>query len=273
MLDALRSLTNDSILIHNNYSEIDFDTMINKIIVIFTHSQLMSSMKKIHSQLTHYFILEDNNNEVDQPRRFNNSEDLIFQLADELYRYYKWEANEDFRSADNDKQKEKEEVANTIHKQLKKVHQIFSENPRPPISTITTLVWLKSHQDNDNDIKKIQNLFKNIVSSFPVFVYEQECYVDVCTTQYDNSVFLIIDNDYQDISVVGFQQLENVKKIYRYDQTSSDGNGETLSLKLIYDLIYHYNQLGNEFQDRNDSNNAKDMFLKARDLCELINKC
>jgi hypothetical protein len=272
MLKALCWLTKDSILMRDNYSEIDFDTMINKTIVIFTSSQIISSMKKQHSQLTHYFIFEDNKNEVAQPGRFNNSEDLIFQLADELYRYYKWEANEDSRAGDNHAEKEKEEVANRIHKELKKVHQTFSENPKPPISTITTIVWLKSVHDNDNDTTIIQNRFKNIISSFLIFFDEQECFSYFLTTDYDNFVFLIIDNDYKDISIAGLQQLDKIKQIYRYDQTSSDGNGENLSLRLIYDLIYHYNQLGNQFEDRKDSNNAKDMFLKARDLCQLIIK-
>jgi hypothetical protein len=274
MLDKISFLTNHSILIHHNYSEIDFNTMINKTIVLFTTSQVISSLKKTHSQLTHYFILKDEKNEVSQRGQFNDSEDLIFQLADELYRYYKWEANEDLRSGDNDAEKEKEEIANRIHKELKKVHQTFSENLKSPISTTTTttIVWLRSLQDNDDDIQKIQNLFEKIIPTFSIFFDSEECFNEVVTILYDYSVFLIIDNDYQDISVVGFQQLQNIKQIYRYDQTSADGNRDSLSSKLIYDLIYHYNQLANEFQDRKDSNNAKDMFLKARDLCDLLTK-
>jgi hypothetical protein len=63
--------------------------------------------------------------------------------------------------------------------------------------------------NNDNSITKIQNLIENIVS-FSIFEDEGECYSYICTTAYDHFVFLIIDDDYQDIS--GFQRLDNIKK-------------------------------------------------------------
>jgi hypothetical protein len=280
MLNALRSLTKDSILICDNSSDINFDTMLNKTILLFASSQSITSMTRKPQQFTQSFILEEDKNKGDQLGHYTNSEDLIFQLADELYRYYNWESNEDLRSGDTSMANEKKELANQIHKELKKVHQRFSvdeNDDKPPICTITTIVWLKSNYDNDDVMTKIENLFKDLVSSFPIFYDEQECFSYVCTTEYNNSVFIIIDNDYKDISVLGFRQLNNVKQIYRYDQSLStkeatNGNRDYLCVRLTHDLISHYNELGNQFEERKDSNNAKDMFLKARDLCELLIK-
>jgi hypothetical protein len=230
-------------------------------------------MKQKPRQLTQYFLLEETDNEINQPGRFNNSEDIIFQLADELYRCYKWESNEDSRSGNTDTAQQKEELANQIHSNLKKIHQIFSKNDNESISIITTIVWLKSENTNENNIQQIQNLFENIIPSFSIFNNEHECHNHMVINEYNHSVFLIIDNDYKDISVIGFKQINNVKQIHRYKQLSSTKDTiNQFSIKLIHDLIDHYNQLGNQFEDRNDTNNAKDMFLKARHLCQILVK-
>jgi hypothetical protein len=113
-------------------------------------------------------------------------------------------------------------------------------------------------------IIKTKNLFENIVSSFLIFDDPQECYSDVLCT---DSVFLIIDDNYKEMSIATFQTLDNIKQIYRYNQ--SETKNEIL-VRLIYDLIYHYNKLANECENNNDLDNAKDIRSKVCELLELI---
>jgi hypothetical protein len=237
-------------------------------------------MTKKPKQLLKLFLLEEDRDKVDQRERFDNGEDLIFQLADELYQYYKWEANDDSRSEDHTSAKQKEEIANQIYNQLKKVHQKFSAldiDKKSSICTATTLVWLKSKQNNNNSMERLQNLLKDIISSFSTFDDEHQCYQHMCTTEFDNIVFLIIDTSYKEVSVIGFHQLTNVKKLYRYGQSSStnetiSSTPDELCLQLTHDLIAHYNKLGSECNSRKDLKQAKEMFLKAHELCKRLIK-
>ncbi|CAF1351980.1 unnamed protein product [Adineta steineri] len=273
MLTTLQSLTNDSILIYSNSSKVDFETMSDKTILVFTTNQIMSTMTNISKQSIKFFILEEDKNRVNQMERFDNCEDLMFQLADELHHYYKLEAIGDTKLGDISLAKEKEEQANRIHKELKEVHQRFSRidtNDKSDIYTITKLIWLQSTYNTDDDITKIQNLFENILPSCLIFTDEEECYCHICTTEINNIIFLIIDTIYKDSSAIGFQQLNNVKKIYFYDQLSSQKNFDNIYFQLIHDLISHYNKLGNEYNAKKDAEKAKDMFIKAQKLCELL---
>jgi hypothetical protein len=270
MLNSLCSLTNNSILICDNISDIDFDALINKTILIFASSQIISSITKNLKPLTKIFILEEDKTKTNERGRFTNSEDLIFQLSDELCDYYKWEATDDSRSGDSSLAKKKEEIANRIHPELKKVQGRFSENEDDDKLTTcaTALVWLTTMYDNDESITKIQNLFGNIVSSFSIFQDEQECYNYMCTIECDHFAFLIIDDDYQDVS--GFQQFHNIKEIYRYVQSWANREKIAFRLELIHDLISHYNKLAIECNERRYSKNAKDMFLKASYLSKAL---
>jgi hypothetical protein len=264
MLNVLQSLINDSILTLNNYSDINFDQMKNKTIFIFTNSKIYSSIKKETQQPTKFFILEEDKNLNDQLGHFNKSEDLIFQLADQLYQCYIWEVDDDQRSGRNSQAIQKKEFANQIHKQLK---EVYKNNPST-ISIKTTIIWLKFNDNNDQIIRNTKSLFENIVSSFLIFDDREECFSHICTDEFNHSVFIIIDDNYKDMSIATLPNLNNVKKIYRYDSIKETKNG--IRLQLTYDLISHYNQLANQCQNNRDSDNAKDMFLKARDLCELI---
>lgn len=282
MLDTLRRLINDGILLYDNTSNIDFDKMLNKTIYIFASRQSISSMTKKPIQTSFYFILEDDEDKTDQLERFSDIEDLIFQLADELYRCYKQESKDDLRSGNTSLGNDKEELANQIHSELKKVdqhnfHDDNDDDTKSSICAITTVIYLKSRYNHKDGMKKIKNLLENIVSSFLIFNDEQECYSHICTNDYNSSVFIIIDNDYRDGSIVGFQRLDNVRKIYHYDpspssiQETSKNNHNEFSIRLAYDLISHYNQLGAEYEETKDPHNAKDMFIKARKLCEILN--
>ncbi|CAF4342948.1 unnamed protein product, partial [Adineta steineri] len=142
MLTTLQSLTNDSILIYDNSSKVDFETMPDTTILVFTTNQIISTMTNISEQQIKFFILEEDKNRVDQRERFDNCEDLMFQLADELYRYYKLEAIGYTKLGNISLAKEKEEKANRIHKELKEVHQRFSRIDTTDKSDICTTTKL-----------------------------------------------------------------------------------------------------------------------------------
>ena len=78
--------------------------------------------------MTELFILEEDKTKVDHRERFANTEDLIFQLADELCHYYKSEATDDVGSNNPSLAKEKERIANRIHSELQAVHRNLSKN-------------------------------------------------------------------------------------------------------------------------------------------------
>ncbi|CAF4116876.1 unnamed protein product [Adineta steineri] len=273
MLTTLQSLTNDSILIYDNSSKFDFETMPDTTILVFTTNQIISTMTNISEQQIKFFILEEDKNRVDQRKRFDNCEDLMFQLADELYRYYKLEAIGDTKLGNISLAKEKEEKANRIHIELKEVHQRFSHidtTDKSEVCITTKLIWLQSTYNTDDDMIKIQNLFENILPSFLIFTNKEECHYHICTTEMNHIVFLIMDTIYKDSSAVGFQQFDNVKNIYFYDQSPSTKTYNNACFQLTHDLISYYNKLGNELSAKKDPEKAKDMFVIAQKLCELL---
>jgi hypothetical protein len=278
MLNVLQSLTKDSILIVNNYSEINFSQMEDKSIFIFTNSKIYSSMKKeIHQKAISVSILDEDGNSTDQLGHYNDSKDFIFQLSDELLECYTREVKDHLRSDEICQATQKKELVNRIPKELKKVHRTFSQNDQTSICTETTIIWLKFNNNNDQIIIETENSFKNIVSSFMIFDDCEECFGHLCTDGLNHSVFLIIDNNYQEKSLATLQTLNNIKKMFRYNQLPStkeikNDDQNNVCVRLTFDLIGHYNQLAKQCEENKDSDNAKKMFSKARLLCELLPK-
>jgi poly-beta-hydroxyalkanoate depolymerase len=76
------------------------------------------------------FILESDLNKVDQRLRFVTDEDLICQLADELYRHYVKEAQKYFHLGNVKMSNDQESLANRIYSELRNVdnniiHHLF----------------------------------------------------------------------------------------------------------------------------------------------------
>ncbi|CAF1123993.1 unnamed protein product [Adineta steineri] len=271
MLNTLRLLTNDLILIYDNISEIDFDTISNKTLLFFISSQANSTMDKSSIQVTKLFILEEHEEIADQQERFASSEDLMFQLSDELCRHCLLEAKQDIQSNDKFLAQEKEQLINKIHNQLKKVYEEFSttDNDNKTLIRIRapTIIVLKSHQNENNSMERLKNLLKDIVT-FTIFDDQEKFYLHMRTNEKDNEVFLIIDNEYAEFSTIGFEFFPNVKKVYR--SSSTNNTRDNLSFELLHDLIAHYSKLGSEYDINGDVKKAKEMFLKAHELCECL---
>lgn len=145
---------------------------------------------------------------------------------------------------------------NPIHKQLKEIYRTFSRNNQTSISIKTTIIWFKFNDNNDKIITNTQKLFENLVSSFLIFDDCEECYSHICMDGFNHSVFLIIDDNYQERSIATLQTLNNIKQFYRSNQSG-------VRFKLTYDLVSHYNQLGNQCEDNKDFENAKKKLFKS----------
>ncbi|CAF2931568.1 unnamed protein product [Rotaria sp. Silwood2] len=255
----------------------NFGELPKKATFLFVSSEFAATMKNKPEQVETVFILEYDKNKVDNRERFATDEDIICQLADEIYRCYEKEAREYSEYGDPSIAKIKEEQANRIHIELKKIHQrLFARNitTDTTICTITTLVWLKSKLQDDIEVEKVKNLFSKGVSSFLVFDSLFDCHKDLLEHEVVGNIFLIIDADYEESVVVDFQQLPNVKVVGRYGQSSLENeaiidNYDDLCSRLTHDLIAHYNRLGTECSKTHDAKTAKDMFMKAHKLCNI----
>ncbi|CAF1491294.1 unnamed protein product [Adineta steineri] len=79
----------------------------------------------MESELEHteaVFVLEEDISKVDYQHRFSNGDDVIFQLADEIYRCYQQEAKKYSISGDLKTAEIKRNVSNKIHEELGKVY-------------------------------------------------------------------------------------------------------------------------------------------------------
>ena len=277
MLDTLRSTTKDSILNFENGSDFDFGKLPKKTTVLFVSSEFAATMTNKPEQVETIFILEDDKSRVDHRERFATGEDLIFQLADEIFRCYEREARAYSKAGDVLTAKKKEEQANRIHSELKKTHKKVSTDDRTtdePTCTTTRVIWLKSKLQHDIEVEKVKNLFSEVVSSFAVFDSPSDCRKNLFEHEVVENIFLIIDADYEDSVVVDFQQRPNVKVVSRFGQSSPENgrviaNYYDLCSRLTYELLAHYNKLGTEYSARQDPKTAKDMFNKAYKLCQI----
>ncbi|CAF1374168.1 unnamed protein product [Adineta ricciae] len=273
MLEVLCSLTEDSII------ELEMNSNLNKLskenLVLFVSSEFALTMKE---QFGKIFILENDKSKIDNEKRFGNGEDLIYSLADEIYRCYMKESKEYLQNGDLINAKLKEEKANEIHHELKKIYKsISSLQTQISISNppLTKLIWIKSKiQINHIEIEKIENHFSEVISSFLVFNDPLICHQRILDNEIQTKIFLIIDSNYDESIINDFQKLSNVKIVIRYGQISSENetiidNYDDLCFHLTHELLTHYNQLGSFYSNKQDAKTAKDMYIKAQLLCQM----
>jgi hypothetical protein len=279
ILAFLRSLPENTVLIFDNPSFVGMDKLPKKPTLLFVSSQFAATIKSTPEQIEKIFILEDDQNKVDEQRRFPTGERLIYQLAYEMERCYKREANEckEFGHSWISQRKQKE--ADRIHSEMRKIHErVFLCNMTAENSiyiTKTTLVWLTPKSQDVGEVKKMKELFSEVVSSFHVFDNELDCRVYLLENEFDGFMFLIIDTDYEDSIVVHLRELLNVKVVYRYGQSLLQNekiidNYDDLCFEVAYDLIGHYNKLGTICSAKQDAKIARDIFMKALKICNIF---
>ncbi|UJR17019.1 hypothetical protein I4U23_003917 [Adineta vaga] len=271
MLKSLSKLAGDSILIFDYPSLVDLNMLPKKPTLLFVSNEYMSTIgdnKPEH--IKRIFILEKDKTKVDQRERFGTGEDLICQLADELYRCYKKEARNYFISGDSAMGEKKEKQANQIFSGLKEVHQQYlKSNSGVTDSTTVTLLWLKSNMEDNILAEKVQQAFEKVVSSFLISENLSQCENYLLDNKSFGVCFMILGSVYEEKIIDDFQKFSNIKGFYRYD--TQKNNYDELCLQLACDLMAYYNKLGDEYKAKKDTKKAKDMFMKAHELCEILN--
>ena len=131
MLDCLKSLTENSILMVDDISAMTPYQIPNMTTLLFISSEAAVTMEPEPEHIDAIFILESDKDKADFRQRFDNGEDLIFQLADEIYRCYKEEARALSESGDSSRAKEREDLASRIFTDLKKAYKSVSIEHEP----------------------------------------------------------------------------------------------------------------------------------------------
>ena len=137
MLNSLMSTTKNTIFIFDDITEINFDELLKKPTFLFVSSDFAATMGTKSEQIEMVFILETDKNQVDYRERFDNGEDLIFELADNIYQCYKKEANNYLTSGDTVMAKMKKDQASDIHGILKSAYKSVIPSNEAESSTHT----------------------------------------------------------------------------------------------------------------------------------------
>jgi hypothetical protein len=277
MLQSLNSMIENSIFIMNDNSAIDFDLLSKKTTFLYVSSQFAATMKRKPKQIEAMFILEDDKNKIDHYERFGSGRDLIFQLADEIYRCYKKEARECLESGDLTTAKIKEEFANKIHEELKRVYNSMlthNNNVMTPIDTTTAIVWLGLKLQGEIEMERVRTLLSSFVSSFLAFDNQSTCENYLLENKFAGFVYLIINTDHE-ISIG--TDLPHIKIVYYNEQILSNNEKiinkyNDLCFRLLSDLAVYYSKLGSICSTEHDSKTAKDMFMKTYELYNLLAK-
>ncbi|CAF4126276.1 unnamed protein product [Rotaria magnacalcarata] len=252
MLNTLHRSTKGIMLISNDGSDVEWQQLSNKTIFLFPTTQFFASTDTSFEQNFFVFILESDVNKVDQRLRFAADEDLICQLADELYRHYTKEAQKYFHLGNVKMSNGQECLANRIYSELRNVHNniITLENNNPSfVCPKTVLIWLKSKMQDYDNANQLQKYFNEIVSSYSSFYNQDDRQHYLRNDENIGGIFLIIDVDYNESIVATFEHLSNVKCLYRYGQSKSETKGiirnpDDLRYQLAHDLIAHYGDFG-----------------------------
>ncbi|UJR12027.1 hypothetical protein I4U23_016205 [Adineta vaga] len=128
MLKVLISMTPTAIHIFDHCSSIDYRQLPNKPTFLLVSSVFAATMNDKPKQVEGILILEENGNPVDHRTHFENGEDLIFELADEIYRCYIKEANQYSQSGGSMIAEIKKEQANQVHKNIKEAYKLVFNN-------------------------------------------------------------------------------------------------------------------------------------------------
>jgi hypothetical protein len=274
VLEVLRSFASKFILIMNDESTIDFSQWSKRPTIIFTTTQFASSIENLSKNFK-IFLLDNGNKNIEQ-QRFGTIDDLICRLADEIIENYRLEANEYTEAGDIIKAKEQNEYAHRIYRELRQIDDKLRINQSPmKILDITPiLIWLISNTRNtEEDTDYIEENLGKYFSSYLIFFNEHDFHD--CIAKSTNDMFLIIYSDYRESIAKGSRQFSNVKYVYRYGESKTEDdkiitNRDNLRYHLIYNLIDYYGKLGEQYRANNQKKQARDMFLKAQTLCQLL---
>ncbi|CAF1076171.1 unnamed protein product [Adineta ricciae] len=122
MLNALISMTPAAIRVFDDGLNINFQQLPDQPTFLFVSNAFAGTMDKKAKQFEGVYILTGDEDRVDHRTRFENSEDLIFQLADEIYRCYIKEADQYLNSGNSLTAEIKKQQANQVHSNVKRAY-------------------------------------------------------------------------------------------------------------------------------------------------------
>ncbi|CAF1469006.1 unnamed protein product [Adineta ricciae] len=277
MLQSMGTITNSIIIINNSFNTY-YNELSDKKTFLFASSQFVNSRRYFWKLVEKTFILEDDKTKVDNRQRFATGEHLMFQLANELYRVYKHEADECLASGDIVMAKKKEELANTIYEKQQTAYTSFSSDKcsvTPSVDTVVVVIWLNS-KVHDAEVDRLRTTVCDVVSLFKIFNNEVDFLNYQCANKLNGTVFLIVSGDYDNSVVTDFLNHQKVKHVYRYGhvsakrQTKVINSYNNLCFELLSDLAAHYCRLGPTCSAVKDTTSAKDMFNKAARLQRIL---
>ena len=131
-----------------------------------------------------------------------------------------------------------------------------------PICTETALIWLSPNRNAASEEKVL-----NIVPSLIVFDNEQTCWNHVRQCDDETALFLLVDPNCDLSMVTRLAELTQVKELYR---TKNFIDVNELCFRLTHDLIKHYGQLGDQLEAETRNQEARQMFQRAQQLCQIL---
>ncbi|CAF0827738.1 unnamed protein product [Adineta ricciae] len=128
MLKTLMKMVKPAIHIYDDIEINDFNRLSNKSTYFFVSSSMAAKMEEKSKYTQSIFILEEDKSKVNHIERFQNGEDLVFELGDIIYRCYKEEENLYAESGDTLMAEIIRQQANQVHSNLKKAFQSVLHN-------------------------------------------------------------------------------------------------------------------------------------------------
>ncbi|CAF1283937.1 unnamed protein product, partial [Didymodactylos carnosus] len=298
ILTILQKLVPNSIEIFETATEYEkfLKSTSNSQIIVFTDGKYASKFvydKQIDMQV---YMLCENKIDVHTHSKcikdqFDNIDDLLCQLTDEIVCAYHKEAKEDENRGDSIKAKEKLAKAEQVHSEAMNVYnQQLEPEAHKDSSTLPPIYirWLGNRRDGNNRVlhEKL-NQVKLINQNLEIFHDEQECYESILTSTNETQVYLIISSDHFEIrNLVGLLELPNITFIYLFSRTKNDiisallndsdrtrghfSNLDDLLFQLVQDLIQHYGQQGKLASLSKQTEKAKGSYRIAKQLCLLL---
>lgn len=262
------------ILVIDDRLVIDFSKWTLQSATIFTTVQCVSTLENIPKHF-HIQLLDVLNTNIEQPR-FTTIDALISRVADEVIE--KCRVFDDEATASSKPESINKKI-NRIYSELEQIHAKYhpesstlpTANCAPPM--LVHVIFDRDESEEESCLIKTE--LQDYFASSECFFNEDDC-LEYLSAQARTDVFVIIygpsDNSFNN----DLDQFLQVKHTYRYKESrdaSNNGmitNRDDLRYRLAYDLLEHYGNLGEKCQADNQSKKAREMFLKARNLCQFL---
>ena len=267
------------ILVIDDRLVIDFSKWSLQSATIFTTARCVPSLENIPKRFKTQ-LLDVFNTNVEQPR-FTTIDALIGQLADEVIEKCRMSDDENVNSAASSKTESTSKRINRMYSELEQIHAKY----HPKSSTLPTahcvlplLVHLIVDRDeNEEQSALINTEFQDYFASSRCFFNEDDC-LEYLSSEKTTDVFVIIYGSSEASFTDDLHQFSHVRRVYCYEESReqrNDGiitNRDHLRYRMAYDLLEHYGNLGEKCQAEKQSKKAREMFLKARNLCQFLSR-